>query len=192
VLEYAAFVRVGQVAKDGMLHAREVEWLVGDRVRDMREVAKVGDKLPLLYVLTVDLERDRFTLTTRPPYKAAPSDAMSLATANDVRLRVERHSKLPVTTEAMKCSMASKIDLFPALPTVAKRADVARETGEEVRQVSSGEEVREVRVPPMAVSIVKGLETVPASAQPPPLRVIARVNIHGSTHCLYEMPWKYA
>lgn len=69
VLSYAAFVDVG-VRKDGMLHAAEARWLVGHSVGDLRELIRVGETLPLLYVLRVSPDNDKFTLTARRP--AAP------------------------------------------------------------------------------------------------------------------------
>lgn len=188
VLSYAAFVDVG-VKKDGMLHACEIRWLVGRSVHDMREWVKVGDRLTLLYLLEVDGERERFTLTTRPA-----SDMAHTGTE-----RACHGSRAPVGCgpRTTTCKSGGSKLATPEAPR--EKTQVKREAREPFPSLEphsavtvtmgscAAEEGMDAR--PTASAVLMGVEESPPPPLPPPIE-IARVTIRGVERILYAKPWK--
>lgn len=121
VLSYAAFVDVG-VRKDGMLHAAEARWLVGHSVGDLRELIRLGDTLPLLYVLRVSPDNDKFTLTARQPPAAPPAAERRFPTGR--RFSQARPSTGKEPRSAVTCGPL--VDMDTAVAAKAAKADRAQ------------------------------------------------------------------
>lgn len=181
VLSYGVFVDVG-VNKDGLLHVKEVEWLFGGHVHDLREYVRVGEKLRFLYVLTIDEKTGRFTLTTRP--RAANHRAAPPASGKEMQ------------GDATAVEMATAEVKAMAKPRVGPGAHVhvqsAVATCEEVlsEAVTVGLAAEAHPAAPTAAAIVKGEEAPIVAAQPPVLKEVTRVVIRGQVRILYDMPWK--
>lgn len=190
VLSYGVFVDVG-VNKDGLLHVKEVEWLFGGHVHDLREYVRVGEKLRFLYVLTIDEKSGRFTLTTRP--RAAAHRAIPPASGKEMQGDATAVEMATAEVKAMAKDRAG--------PGAHVRVHSAVATSEDIVVVVEEEEVLSEAVTvglaaeahpaaPTAAAIVKGEEAPIVAAQPPLLKEVTRVVIRGRVRILYDMPWK--
>lgn len=207
---YAAFVDVG-VCKDGLYHVSEAQWFIGAHVPDLREWLSVGDRLEALplYVRDVDEVKERFTLTSRPPRDAAgrqgatgrESSARNGAVSEGEGVkRVGGGAQRDSAELTRPAGRASDTTGFPPLlsdvvvtggevAVAAKGAEAGRHAD---ASVGSEAIVVEPSMPteplvPTAAAILRGVE---ASAPPPApaLREVARVQIRGVVHVLYEIP----
>lgn len=203
VLSYAAFVDVG-VRKDGMLHSSEIRWLVGGHVHDMREWVAVGDRLPLLYVLEVDQQRERFTLATRPPPDLVHAGSVrecndatrglvgfgrcrsACKTAPSGSMQVSAPGGLAAMAEKQRVSQVGHEEPFPSLQPSSAVPPTVYTMGEGGR--AAGEEATEVR--PTVCAILMGVEEMPHSSPAPLPMEVARVTIRGGVRILFAMPWK--
>lgn len=184
VLSYGVFVDVG-VSKDGLLHVKEVEWLFGGHVHDLREYVRVGEKLRFLYVLTVDEKSGRFTLTTRPC--AVDHRAALPQSGKDVLKDVKA-----VEMTMAEATVGPGAHVPPHKAVVTSEAVTLEITSEIILSevVTVGSAVEEHPAAPTAAAIVKGEEAPIVEATPAVLKEVARAVIRGEVRILYDMPWK--